>query len=389
MTTAVFDETLGPTAPATTSLRLRVLEGRSRGGEHRLVSGRAVRVGHGFDNDIVLRGTETKAMAFELHVDSDGVVLKTITGTVEVLGRQLAAGDTIALPRYLPVRFGDFSFAVGDDEPERWSEAAAQAERALRPVEERAVQPQTDLLERASLRLDPVRGAIPGWLTQTRTLLIAFMLAAAIAVGLLVGRMILFPAPDAQGLKTTLTQAGFTRVSVRRDDTAGVLVVSGTVQRDADAERLRALVAQYAPGTLTELDVTEAMAQAASDLLVQQKVEATVRAVRAGVIEVSSGYLPADRQVELTAALKRDLPGLSTVQFRVTPGTGDSQLRYFFNSPDYGAASFVSGDPGYIVTADGSRWFPGATLPTGHRIITIVGNAVTLERAGRTETLIM
>jgi type III secretion protein D len=47
----------------------------------------------------------------------------------------------------------------------------------------------------------------------------------------------------------------------------------------------------------------------------------------------------------------------------------------------------MPGDPAYIVTADGARYFVGATLPSGHRITAITGQRVSLERAGQATTL--
>ena len=47
----------------------------------------------------------------------------------------------------------------------------------------------------------------------------------------------------------------------------------------------------------------------------------------------------------------------------------------------------VPGDLAYVMTADGSRYFIGAVLPSGHRITRIAGDAVTVERDGRESTL--
>jgi hypothetical protein len=40
-------------------------------------------------------------------------------------------------------------------------------------------------------------------------------------------------------------------------------------------------------------------------------------------------------------------------------------------------------DSPYFITADGSRYFNGALLPSGHRVIEIAGRAVTVERDGQ------
>ncbi len=52
------------------------------------------------------------------------------------------------------------------------------------------------------------------------------------------------------------------------------------------------------------------------------------------------------------------------------------------DDPGKRIASIVPGNPAYIVTADGARYFVGAMLPTGHRITAIAGQRVSLERDG-------
>jgi hypothetical protein len=47
----------------------------------------------------------------------------------------------------------------------------------------------------------------------------------------------------------------------------------------------------------------------------------------------------------------------------------------------------VYGPRGYVVTADGSRYFEGAFLPSGHRIVRISDDEVRIERDGKTTRL--
>jgi type III secretion protein D len=57
------------------------------------------------------------------------------------------------------------------------------------------------------------------------------------------------------------------------------------------------------------------------------------------------------------------------------------------DDPGKRIASLVPGDPAYLVTADGARYFVGAMLPTGHRVKEIASQRVTLERDGSQTTL--
>jgi len=57
------------------------------------------------------------------------------------------------------------------------------------------------------------------------------------------------------------------------------------------------------------------------------------------------------------------------------------------DDPGKRVASVVPGDPAYIVTVDGARYFVGALLPSGHRITEVAAQKVTLERDGQQTTL--
>ena len=82
------------------------------------------------------------------------------------------------------------------------------------------------------------------------------------------------------------------------------------------------------------------------------------------------------RLLDVRADLRKDLPAVRQVGFRVDDSLDASPLQSFFTQSGAGLATIVA-DPAHIVTADGSHWFPGATLPTGHHLVSVAPNAVT------------
>jgi type III secretion protein D len=47
----------------------------------------------------------------------------------------------------------------------------------------------------------------------------------------------------------------------------------------------------------------------------------------------------------------------------------------------------VNGRPPYIMTYDKSKYYIGALLPSGHKIVSIIDNSVILEKQGKQTTL--
>ncbi len=373
----------------TVAARLRVLNDRLAGAEHRLHAGKNVRVGHSFENDIVLRGKDTAGLALELHVGPDVTILKMLTGSIAVLGRELVAGEEMPLPPYLPVKLGEFAFAVGANDEQRWREAEAIAATLAQKQLLNEPLPRAELSERVATRLDPVRSRLP--LMPSAKMLIGLGAGAVLLVSGLVGARYYseVQANDPANMKRTMAAAGFTGMAVTPDPASDNMVISGIVKNDAEVAGLQHLVDQRFPGAILEVETTDSLAAAAGDLLKAQGVDADAKTTKRAAIMVASEYLPADKQEQLSAMLKQELPGLKSVQFTMESDRGPNDLQYFFNKGPHGAATFVNGDPSYIATADGTKWMSGATLPTGHKIVRIEPKAVILERGGRIETLVM
>jgi type III secretion protein D len=387
-------------------LVLRVIEGRQAGAEYRLAAGLSVTVGHGFHHDIVLRMPADKDVSIRLELNGGVIALNMVAGNASLLGRPLAAGDSAQLPYYVPLVIGAVSFAIGSPDSERWAEAAqlratpemateVDAESTVAGVSQLAAPhaPAAGLAGQAQGMLQVLKQALapvgeaigmerrwPIYAVIGATALIAVLLFNPISNW--VGHEY-FGAPAAQQI---LRDAGYQDVTVR-DTPEGGLLVKGLVQNDAQLTRLRKLISEKQPAALIDVHTLDGLAAGVTDLLVAQGIDAEAKAGRGKTLIIDSEYLPGDRQEELAQQIRKDVPALAKVIFNVNPERGEPMLQYFFSSEKYGIASFVDGDPAYISTANGDKWFKGAPVPTGHVIVEIGNGRVRFERNGRIEEL--
>lgn len=85
------------------------------------------------------------------------------------------------------------------------------------------------------------------------------------------------------------------------------------------------------------------------------------------------------------AAARRDIARLPALRLDNQPPA--AVVAAAAPAPDDPAKRLVAvvdnADSPYFITADGSRYFNGALLPSGHRVIEIAGRAVTVERDGQ------
>jgi type III secretion protein D len=381
---------------AASALVLRVLNGRLKGAEHRLHAGKYIRVGHSFDHDVVLRGNGTNGASAELHLLDDIATIKMVAGQAILLGRPIAAGEEAHLPFFVPVSIGEYTIAVGDAQADRWTEAEALM-ASMGPIvtttpDDDASPPMTtqaNALERAATRLSPLRewfDTKPNWPKLGIFAAIAlFVLAAIGPVWSWLDDS--FRGPDQA--QSVLKAAGYPGLHIVRDDGNHRLVVQGTLRTDADLAKLRSFVATNFDTAIVDVETTEAHAAAATEILTSQGIDAQAKPVATGTLLIDGEFLPQDKQIAVRKMLQGDLPAVKTIRFKTNDARGERGLQYFFASTEFGIATVIEGDPSYILTADGTRWFVGATVPTGHKILSIGSDRISFEREGRVDELVL
>ncbi len=387
-------------------LVLRVLDGRQAGAEYRLGTDMSVSIGYAFGHDIVLRAPSTRGIS--LQIETTGVVplLRVLQGSVTMLARPVVAGEFAQLPLYVPVSMGDINFAIGDPESERWQEAgtlsvvpaAAGEVEGTKPEQAAAVAipglaSAADLqrklnggLQFFQMRFRPIGDAVamdkrwPIYAIILATLLLALLLYAP------TNRFVRSSFSGPVAAEKMLKNKGFADVTVS-ENPDGSLIVKGLVRNDSQLVKIRELVASRLPGAVVDVNTMDGVAAGISDMLAAQGIDAEARPGRGRTLVIDSEYLPGDRQEEIAAQIRKDVPALQRIFFKINPDRGEPVLQYFFASEKYGIASFVDGDPAYIATADGTKWFKGAAVPTGHMIIEIGNGRVRFEREGKIEEL--
>jgi type III secretion protein D len=361
---------------------LKLLSGRLSGKAYPLDGRKRVSIGHGLANDVVLRGAGTRDCAIELELNPDTAQLRVLQGQVELLGRTLAAGEQAVLPAYLPFRLGEYLVAHGAPVSPRWEDANKIADTpcgvAVGPLQApRLIDRMLDMgrahvgrVDRKMARLALGAGC-------------AGLLCVAAAEPL--GTLVTGQSGDKAALTRAVRQAGFSGVTVG-EAPGGALSIGGVVRDEEELARLRALATQHGDGVIVDAQTGPQLASAATDILQGKGVAARVSPAQPGALVVRAGYMPADRQAQVRADLRKDLPAVRQVGFRVDDSLDASPLQSFFTQSGAGLATIVA-DPAHIVTADGSHWFPGATLPTGHHLVSVAPNAVTFEKDGRMERI--
>ncbi|TRW17369.1 EscD/YscD/HrpQ family type III secretion system periplasmic domain-containing protein [Glacieibacterium frigidum] len=358
-------------------LVVRVLTGTRSGAEAGLPANGRATIGHEYWHDVVIREDATRGCALELNLGDDGVArLTVLEGSAVLLGSTLQAGDTAVLPPFVPVTIGGVAVAFGSAESDRWAEAGAIA-GSRAPAE---ADPDAPASLAASWR-DATKGRLGRSLRPKAIIGVVVLVALLLLVGPAIEALQIGGGP-AERTERAITAAGYGAVKVREAQD-GTLLLSGYVATDADRQRIRGLVEAKAMRATLAIETGEENARGVADVARVNGVEARARSIRAGVVELTTAPLTPEVRGKVTALIRRDVPSLRRLIYKDDPSMDrESEIKTIADATKR-VSSVVAGDPAYIITADGARYFPGAVMPSGHRLVAIQEQTVVLERNGR------
>ena len=376
------------------ALELRILDGPQLGARAAVESGIPFVVGalrHGDDDaascDIVLNepGAPDSAdssghVRARVTIDRRDALLEVLDGEVELDGRRHAAGKQVAWAIHAPLRIGAATIAFGRADVEHWppssetgsnGKPATAAAWATRPAR------RAPLLRRAEVWLSATGAAV--LLACTGSLLAAHRIAAA-------------PPTDPKPLAAALHDSGFSGVSA----TAGAdgrIELRGRVGTQAERSRLDEWLAErrVQPPPQLDVEVDEQVLHDVIEVFRVNGIPVQAQVTAPGRVEAEAAERNPDRLARAEEVVRRDVRGLEKLNVSNTVPPEPPAPPPVVDDPNKRIASLVpapaEGGPGYIVTADGARYFVGALLPSGYRIAQIESQRLQLERDGRQSTL--
>lgn len=358
---------------------LRVLAGPQSGAMLPLLPQRSYSIGTRFGADIVLRqptahaedatGSEDTECRASISLEPDGVSLVAQAGQVLVDGTALTIGESRLVPWTTPWQLGGCTLAVGPQGA--WAPAAPAAAASPAPARTAApAAPTPARLRRWGRRLATGGGAV------VLTSLSMWALAMAIAPA--------SPRPEAlaQRAQATLHAAGMTAVTVSLAAGPADPVVEGYLDTHAQRTRAESLLAAQGLRPRFAVWINENLAQAVQDVYRVHGISAQVQTLGPGRVRVNTALADASALPNVEKAVRRDVQGLNQLDTRNAPPPGVPSPVPALDDPGKRVASIVTGDEPYVATQDGTRYFIGALLPTGHRILAIADGHVQLEREG-------
>jgi type III secretion protein D len=361
-------------------------------------SGLAI-IGSADDCDLILLDSGVAARHAAVTVRERDLTLRAIDGQIDVDGRSIAPGEIATLIAGTPIVIGSAKIVIGEDPTPPAESASDEAAPQSRAADESNAAsnpgPSPQPNEAAGARgFTKLLYTYAPWTRTARGKGIAAVVLACLIAGVFYAAT--FALPTKIATRGAATEERVTRLLTAlklqneiqvSSPQPGVFVLTGTAPDDAaHSDLVRALAAEDLSPVL-RLTIGSQLASAVKDVFRVNGFTIDARYSHGGVVVVS-GVSESNRHVApvLEHAL-RDIQGLNAIRFGEgrtlvsRAGMAQPQSRQI-GVGSKRVVSIVEGEPAYIVTSDGARYFVGATLPEGHRVLGISKGSVILERDG-------
>jgi type III secretion protein D len=364
------------------TFELRVLDGEQRGASATVRPGVPLSVSGRWKSDIVLRSKAVNGHSIEFVLHDHDIELKACEGNARVGDRVLEAGQSARVPMYTPIMIGDTPVALGELGASAWGPLFARS-----PDNE-----ATAAAHDAGQAADSGKGSSAAPQKWLRALLLGGGALTVASLSVLAFAFAVAPQKQSMAERVRHAQAllasqGFAALAVRPDDT-GQLVLSGYVGTTAQRARAEQVLVDAGITPRLDVKVEESIIASVTEVYRINGVTADVKGIGPGTVSVQTSVADPQVLTRIESEVRRDVPGLAQMSVQNRPPPKRPAPERIVDDPGKRIAAVVSGNPGYVVTSDGTRYFVGALLPTGHSILSIEDQQVMVERDGEIRPLV-
>jgi type III secretion protein D len=359
------------------ALELRVFEGPQGGARAPLASGVACVLaaepdGQGAGADIVLREERIAPARVRVQAELTQATLEVLAGEVQLGEQTLSVGQRATWLPHAPLKIGSSVVAFGRAGVDDWKPSAA--------IEGLAADAAADLATPPPVAT-PLRRRAEVWLATMGTSVLLACLGT-----LWIAHVAAAPAPATPDAAVALVNAlhGSEFASLEANRAAdGRITLRGRVSTQAQRALLDAWLSERRFAPTIEVWVDEAVAHDVTEVFRVNGVAVRTQLAGSGRIAAEAAEPNPEKLNRAAEVVRRDVRGLLALEVRNTAKPAPPPAVPLTDDPGKRIASLVPGDLPYIVTADGSRYFLGALLPSGHRVMQIAKGSLTLELNGQ------
>lgn len=326
-------------------------------------------------DDVMIRDPELGAARVLLRRDGAEATLRVVAGEVSCGAEPLAVDRTIALVPGTTMRLGGVALEL----VEAHDTASARLPAPAKP------EVDSGTSSRALSSADAASPRRPRGRTLARLGAGILGVAALGSAWFHASGGFTVPTPERPSVESLLARSELSGLDVSRQ--AGLPMVDGVLSDEAALRELETVLAPSGDAWVNRVETDASLATQVLDVLRVNGADAELVDSEGGTVSVRTA-LPTSTDLDaLREMVQRDVPALNRLDIENVPPPVVPVRDASPPDPGKRVAMVVAGPPAHVVTEDRTRYFRGAVLPSGHRIVAIEGNRVSLERDGERTTL--
>ncbi|MCG7984715.1 MAG: hypothetical protein JAY90_18435 [Candidatus Thiodiazotropha lotti] len=358
---------------STAAIEMFVLTGEQAGARRILDDNTTFTISGHMDTDVVFRDPTINDEKLNLITKDNKVYVQVLSGDIQIQGNTVQNGEVLKIPEYTKIKIGETTFSYGRRIDASWR----------------------DIVDKvASLELSS--NSTNRLLIKNKTLynillitLIMLVFTASYLVYMHSKNVEVKRISDLTVLTNLLTTNGFNSLSISQSE-SGQLSVSGFLMTNKEKSEVEKIVDDQNIPVFFDLSIGDNLATEVRELYRVNGVEADVKVMRLGKVIVTTKSNNIKQLERLKAIAINEIPSLQELDTEYLsvdkkPNVLGSDIS--FNKNDKRIVMVVNGSPPYIMTHDKSKYYIGALLPSGHKIISIYDSSVILEKEGKSTTL--
>jgi type III secretion protein D len=353
-----------------------LISGEQAGARARIKSDSSISISGSLGTDIVIRDRCINDEMLKLVTNNEQVFLQIIAGNVEIDGKLISQDKKYKLTENTKVKVGNTIFVHRRELNVPFSEILKQ--RIIK---------ENDIYHAHVSKLKSI-------LNQSNMYIGLSIVMVIIIVSVVVSMLHVEKKDNAevsaeQQALSLLTSKGFKALNVRKN-TYGQIVVSGFVLTNKERADIEKIIEEHSIPAVSDLKVGDYLAKEVSELFRINGVDVEASAITQGKIKVIAENNDVEAVIRIKAVALKEITDLKSLEIKYKISQSEkkeigSEINY--NEKDKIITMVVDGDPAYIMTADKSKYYIGALLPTGYKVVDIIEKQVVLEKKGKQTTL--
>jgi type III secretion protein D len=359
----------------TSTIELFVLTGQQTGARRILDNNTTFTISGNMETDVVFRDPTISNERINLITKDNDVFIQVLSGDIEIQGNSVKSGEILKVQEYTKIKIGETTFSYGRQVDARWRDildCVAKLELSSKSSK-----------KFISLILDHKT-------YYSIALLTAFLLTLFTYFTYVKNSKVeILRLSDKDTIQDVLHKNGFGSLSVKESD-SGRITLSGFLMTNREKSEVEKIIDELNIPIQIDLSTGDHLAAEVRELYRVNGVYVDVKVLKYGKVIITSKHKNRKQLERLESIALSEIPSLielDTEYLDVENKPEKLESEQIFNKQDKRIVMVVNGSPPYIMTYDKSKYYIGALLPSGHKIISIYSSNVVLEREGKTTTL--